>query len=40
MSTGGGGFGKSRRNFGNSDGRADPERPAALCQPDHHVGSR
>lgn len=37
---GGRGFGKSWWNFGNCDGRADPERPAALCQLAHRVGSR
>lgn len=37
---GGRGFEKSWWNFGNCDGRADPERPAALCQLAHRVGSR
>lgn len=39
MPSGGRGFGRSWWNFRNSDGRADPERPAALCQLDHRLGS-
>lgn len=38
--SGGHRFEKSRWNSGNSDGRADPERLAALRQRDHRVGSR
>lgn len=38
--SGGQGFGRSWRNFGNYDGRADPEKPAALCQLDRPVRSR
>lgn len=38
--SGGPGFGTSRRDLGNHDGRADPERPGALRQRDHRVGSR
>lgn len=38
--SGGQGFGTSRRNSGNSLGRADPKGPAALCQHDRGVGPR
>lgn len=38
--SGSGGFETSRQNSGNSDGRADPKGPAALCQRDRGVGPR